>query len=148
MRVLVTGSRKWRDRERIHAAMLAQWDKAGRDEMALLHGAQRSFDPNTLEEYGADTLAAGVARELHWLIEEYPADWEQYGRAAGPIRNAQMVHAGPDVCLAFPTTGSRGTYDCMQHAYEAGVPVLVFTATSPAGGILWSPNHHQPQHHH
>jgi len=123
MRVLVTGSRKWVDRDAIYSAMIAQWDKAGRGEITLVHGAAK----------GADTLAASVAYELGWTVEPYPADWDRYGRAAGPIRNAEMVATGADVCLAFPLANSRGTIDCMRRAKVAGIPVIVRTPAMTVG---------------
>lgn len=126
MRVLVTGSRYWVDRDAIYSAMIAQWDKAGRGPMTLVHGAAK----------GADTLAASVAHELGWDVEEYPADWDTYGRSAGPIRNAEMVKLGADVCLAFPFTNSRGTIDCMRRAKVAGIPVIVRTPAMTVG-VPW-----------
>ena len=57
--------------------------------------------------------------------ERHPADWKRYGRAAGPIRNQEMVNLGADVCLAFPREGSRGTKNCMEAARKAGIPTLV-----------------------
>jgi hypothetical protein len=58
----------------------------------------------------------GVASEGH------PAEWDRLGRRAGPVRNAHMVSLGADVCLAFPAKGSRGTWDCLQRAVDAGIP--------------------------
>lgn len=128
MRVLVTGSRSWLDRETIRSAMLAQWDKAGRGDVTLVHGAAE----------GADVLAASVALELHWTIEPHPALWRDFGKSAGPIRNAEMVGMGADVCLAFPLFNSRGTIDCMMRAHHAGIPVLVY-APSDIHGTPWEP---------
>jgi hypothetical protein len=123
LRVLVTGSRKWVDREAIYASMIAQWDEAGRGETTLVHGAAK----------GADTLAASIAYELGWTVEPYPADWDQFGRAAGPIRNALMVSKGADVCLAFPFANSRGTIDCMRRCVIARIPVIVKTPAMAVG---------------
>jgi hypothetical protein len=136
VRVLVTGSRNWVDRDAIYSMMIAQWDKAGRGPMTLVTGAQRSYDPTLKVFYGADYLAESVAHELGWEVEQYPADWDTYGRAAGPIRNAQMVEKGADVCLAFPMTGSRGTIDCMRRAKIARIPVIVRTPAM-AVGVPW-----------
>ena len=75
---------------------------------------------------GADTLAGDWAI-INWTeFEEYPADWQTHGRAAGPIRNQQMLDEGkPDLVLAFPTERSRGTWDMVRRATKAGVPVRV-----------------------
>lgn len=72
---------------------------------------------------GVDEIAAQVAADWGWLIHEFPANWERYGKAAGHVRNAAMVHHpfGVDICLGFPMPGSRGTWDCLQQAADAGV---------------------------
>lgn len=61
-------------------------------------------------------------------VEKYPADWEKYGKVAGPIRNQQMLDEGkPDVVYAFTDdlSNSRGTADMCRRANKAGVPVYV-----------------------
>lgn len=71
---------------------------------------------------GADTIAADFAT-VNWLSEEeYPADWEQHGKAAGFIRNKQMLEEGkPDLVIAFP--GGKGTANMVELAKKAGIPV-------------------------
>lgn len=56
----------------------------------------------------------------------YPADWKTYGKAAGPIRNAQMLEEGkPDLVVAF--LGGSGTKDMVDKATKAGVKVIKVT---------------------
>lgn len=79
---------------------------------------------------GADTEAARVGQQLLNLpTEVHRADWSKYDRAAGPIRNKEMVNCGADLCLAFPDhpkgQGSRGTWNCIDLAHQAGIPVYV-----------------------
>lgn len=69
-------------------------------------------------------------RKLPYIIhEQYPADWEKYGRAAGPRRNADMLRRGePDLVLAFldkNRIASRGTNDMITKCEVAGVPVYM-----------------------
>lgn len=73
---------------------------------------------------GADQHAIDWA-VVHWCqFEEYKADWDKYGKKAGPIRNQQMLDEGkPDLVLAFP--GGRGTADMIARAKKAGVEVKV-----------------------
>jgi hypothetical protein len=53
----------------------------------------------------------------------FPADWEKYGKAAGPIRNQQILVEGkPDLVVAFQ--GGRGTANMVSRAQQAGVPVV------------------------
>jgi hypothetical protein len=73
---------------------------------------------------GADQLARGWAANRGVKIEPYPADWERFGRSAGPIRNAQMIEEGkPDWVCAFDT-GGEGTADMIEQALAVGLPVL------------------------
>ena len=38
---------------------------------------------------GADIIAGEIALALGWQVEEYPADWETHGKAAGPEREVE-----------------------------------------------------------
>lgn len=59
---------------------------------------------------GADTLAMNWARARCLPLLTLDADWEKYGRKAGPIRNGNLVYMmQPKLCVAFP--GGRGTED-------------------------------------
>lgn len=71
---------------------------------------------------GVDRVARDWAEQTTGVQSEgHPADWHIFGRNAGPQRNALMVSQGADICVAFPAPGSRGTWDCLQKAAEAGV---------------------------
>jgi hypothetical protein len=79
------------------------------------------------EAKGADEMARDVANALHIPVEAYPAEWETYGRAAGPIRNQQMLDNGaPDLVVYFAVNleTSVGTRDMVRRAEKARVPVL------------------------
>lgn len=124
LRILVTGSRNWTDRDAIARALfdaLAAYAREAIREMpVLVHGGAR----------GADTIADQVWRErMLWAEladpEIHRADWERYGRRAGMVRNAEMVNAGATVCLAFPLGDSPGTRGCIRLAEKAGIPVVV-----------------------
>lgn len=131
MRILVTGSRTWDDRDQIVSA-LAEFitDKAGiippvdgLEDVTLVHGAC----PN-----GADEIANQVGilweRAYGLKIERHPANWDAYGRRAGFVRNADMVALGANVCLAFIRDGSRGASMTADLADKAGIPVLRYLA--------------------
>lgn len=71
---------------------------------------------------GADRIAGAWAKRRRVDLNLYPADWRKHGRAAGPIRNQQMLDAGkPHMVIAFP--GGTGTADMVRRARAAGVPV-------------------------
>ena len=60
-----------------------------------------------------------------------PAQWNEHGNAAGPIRNGQMVKVAIALhecgwhvtCEAFPLERSKGTRDCMKQMAAAGFTV-------------------------
>ncbi|SEC67707.1 Uncharacterised protein (plasmid) [Tsukamurella tyrosinosolvens] len=117
MRILITGSRFWSDRAAVETAL--RYVAAGLvpEAVTVVHGA--------CPYGGADTIAGDIAARWGCAVDEHPADWDMFGKAAGPIRNQEMVDLGADVCLAFPETGSRGTWDCVRRAENAGIPVGV-----------------------
>lgn len=59
-------------------------------------------------------------------VDPYPAGVDAGGRILGPARNQRMVDAGADICVAFPAPGSRGTWDCLRKAADAGIPGRVY----------------------
>jgi hypothetical protein len=122
LRILITGSRDWIDRDAIRAALVQAGRTAGVHPQGttVVHGGAR----------GADRIAGEIAREFGCTVEIHPADWDGLGKAAGHRRNAEMVNAGADVCLAFPLGESRGTRGCMQLAEAAGIPVVVHEGAS------------------
>lgn len=83
---------------------------------------------------GADKQAARMAADLHFRVEAYHADWDAYGKAAGPLRNKEMLDAGADAVFAFvdkPLVESRGTANMVKIAREAGIPVVVIETLVP-----------------
>lgn len=72
---------------------------------------------------GTDTLAHRFGKQFAMKQEVYKADWEKYGRRAGPIRNQQMLDEGkPDLVIAFP--GGKGTADMVRRTILAGIKVI------------------------
>lgn len=118
MRILVTGSREWSSVLRMRTIIRGILNEYGNDVM-IVHGDAR----------GADRLAAQIAAYWGAKTEAHPADWKQHGKAAGFIRNQQMVNAGADLALAFFVVGApcRGTRDCQRRAVAAGIPVRTFS---------------------
>lgn len=69
-------------------------------------------------------MAADFARQYGYPLIEIPADWTTYGKAAGPIRNRQMLDLNPDIVIAFHNdiTSSKGTKDTVTEAKRRGIP--------------------------
>ena len=114
MRILVTGSRNHPSQDMV-AHALSRFAIA--PNVTVVHG-----DCPT----GADKYASFWCKTQPDVTEEaHPADWERHGKAAGPIRNQEMVDLGADICIAFPHGVSRGTWDCVRRAEKAGIRVHV-----------------------
>lgn len=73
---------------------------------------------------GCDQLCAEVAKEFKAKTEEYPADWNKYGKAAGPIRNEKMLKSNIDMLLVFQ--GGKGTKNCVKKAEELQIKIKRF----------------------
>ena len=117
MRVIITGSRRWKDRKRIENRLfdLAIEHAGNLDDLVIVHGSAK----------GADRIAHQEAEKAGLRVEPHPADWEQYGKRAGVIRNEEMAELGGDLCIAFWDGRSKGTADMMERAKEHGIPVEV-----------------------
>lgn len=114
MRLLVCGDRNWND----FATILAKI--ASLQPEVVIQGLAK----------GADWMAKCSARQIGIPCIDFPANWNEYGKAAGPIRNKLMLDEGkPTHCLAFHSNIkiSKGTKDMINRCVKANIPVcLVF----------------------
>lgn len=109
MKLLVCGGRKYKDYKTL-CKVLDNLHKE-RPITLLIQG----------EALGADKLAKSwaVSRGIP-TTNEFHAKWKEFGNAAGPIRNREMLDKGkPDAILAFE--GGSGTADMVSAANAAGV---------------------------
>lgn len=112
VRLLITGGRSFNDKDTIRKWIKNVEATIGPIEV-IIHGA----NPR-----GADKLADELADELGIPKLRFPADWDEHGKAAGPIRNQRMIDEGrPTYVLAFPDPKSRGTWDMVKKAHTAGL---------------------------
>jgi len=71
---------------------------------------------------GADHGAKLFADQHTYHMMEFPADWKKHGKAAGPIRNRQMIVEGnPDLIIAFP--GGSGTMNMVKQGRDNNILV-------------------------
>jgi hypothetical protein len=123
--------------QRIAAELLAR--TGGRPVHLLLHGGAR----------GADAAIGRAAQQLGWASLVMPAQWQLHGRAAGPIRNRELLeqaisraeaHSSPGyqasvLVVAFP--GGAGTASLVQQARRMAsrspVPIFVAEVRASAG---------------
>ena len=113
----------------IAAVLLAR--TSGQLVHGLLHGGAR----------GADRTIGRAAFQLGWPVEVLPADWRRHGRAAGPIRNRELLElaisraealssaAAPVSVLVVALPGGAGTASLVREARRlaahAPVPLSV-----------------------
>lgn len=108
MRVLITGGRDFSNSSALHKVL----DQINITEMC--EGGAK----------GADLLAAKYAVVKNIPCKTYLANWSEYGKAAGMIRNKEMLEDfKPDMVVAFP--GGLGTNGMIKLARKAGVLVCI-----------------------
>jgi hypothetical protein len=125
MRVLTTGSRTW---EGIHAENRIQlilnslhaFAEGLGTKLTIIHGDCPSGADAIVDRWAVRREADGVT------VVRYPAKWQLYGKAAGPVRNKIMVkNAQADFCIGFSRGGSLGTAHTLELARQAGIPTFV-----------------------
>jgi len=124
VRVLVCGDRDWTDEAIIHAVLDGYARQCGTRNIVVIEGDARGADRIA----GAWTTARRTTYGHDIDHECYPANWAEHHRAAGPIRNQQMLTEGdPDSVLAFHDNlaESKGTADMVRRARKANLPVYV-----------------------
>lgn len=114
-RVIIAGSRSFDDydllRRRCDEILK---DRRSSSEIVIVSGTAP----------GTDSLGERYAREKGFAVDRRPADWNTYGKAAGPIRNAQMAKVA-DALIAFWDGKSRGTHHMISLARKKGLDVHV-----------------------
>jgi hypothetical protein len=116
MKVLVCGGRKFADKKRLFEVLDNLRPKV------IVQGGCPT---------GADALAKFYAEDHGLDSVTFYARWDLYGKAAGPIRNGEMLaKTQPDLVVAFP--GGKGTQDMVSKARTAKVRVMLID--SPIDG--------------
>jgi len=134
MRVLVTGSRDWPDVEQVRLELdteLLNAVDSGDDVLTVVHGNCPTGADYQAGMWAKERIAQGYPVE----IEHHPADWDQFGKRAGFIRNAEMVDLGANVCLAFIYNGSNGASHTRDLAKKAGIPTQEYIKNGTAMGL-------------
>ena len=77
---------------------------------------------------GADAFASRIAKNRGIALEIFEAEWDKYGKSAGPRRNTAMLNQAPDLVVAFTSDldSSPGTLDTIKKAIHKGIPVQLY----------------------
>lgn len=117
MRVLICGDRNWDNTERVYT-FLDKLIENNNIEL-IIHGGCR----------GADIIGGKWAKNRGIYVKQINAEWNKYGKAAGPIRNKKMLDEKPDIIIAFHNDiqNSKGTKNMVTQAREHAIKVIVVT---------------------
>lgn len=123
MKVLVCGGRSYRNEANVCRVLDAMHNDTPIS--VLIEGGAS----------GADAMAASWAKIRKVNVRTFFARWQEFGKAAGPIRNRRMLDEGkPDVVVAFP--GDGGTENMVKQARHAGVRVVEILDDERDGGAV------------
>ena len=121
IRIIIAGSRGFDDYRKMCQAL----DEAGihllrtLDDIEIVSGHAK----------GADALGEKFAKAFNIPLKVFPADWNRFGKAAGPIRNEKMARyaseADRGILFAFPIGKSRGTRNMIATARRYGIEVYI-----------------------
>jgi hypothetical protein len=78
---------------------------------------------------GADLLGEKYAKEREYKLTKFPADWNKYGKSAGPKRNQQMANYA-DALIAFWDGKSRGTKHMIEMAKQSKLRMIILVIKS------------------
>lgn len=79
IQIICTGGRDYQDRETAYKAL-----NALKESLSCVHVG---------DARGADSIVQEWCIKNYVTLKVYEADWREYGRAAGPIRNSQMINS-------------------------------------------------------
>lgn len=114
-RLVIAGSRSFQNYPALAAAVDQYLQKlAPKKPVVIVSGTAR----------GADRLGEQYARQKGYQLEEYPANWHYFGRAAAIKRNAQMAEIA-NAAIVFWDGQSAGAQNMIESAQAQGIPCEV-----------------------
>jgi hypothetical protein len=114
MKIIIAGTRNFNDKHLLFCQMDWLVTKLTLQYFSVVSGTAE----------GADKLGEEWAEERNVACERFPPDWNKHGKAAGPIRNAQMADVA-DICVVFWDGKSKGTKNMIETALSKGLMVKV-----------------------
>jgi hypothetical protein len=73
---------------------------------------------------GADSLGEKYAKEKGFKLKLFPANWDKFGKLAGPYRNSEMANYA-DALICFWDGKSSGSKDMVDKAKNKNLKVRV-----------------------
>lgn len=115
MNIIIAGNRDFNDYETL---------KKSCDKVIKNLNTQESITIISGGSTGADRLGERYAQEKGYDIKIFYADWDKYGKPAGPIRNQSMIDIA-DILIAFWDKKSKGTRDILDKAFSKRINTYV-----------------------
>lgn len=113
-KIIVAGSRDFNDVELMRSELNSFVKELGTKSIEVVSGGAR----------GADHLGEHYAKHYNQACSVFPADWKQYGKRAGYIRNAEMAKYA-EACIVFWDGKSKGTKHMIDLAKRYGIILKV-----------------------
>ena len=113
-RVLVCGGAKFDDYSLLELSLNKILNEYSNDTIEIVSGHAK----------GADSLGEKYAQKKNLKCTVFNAEWSKYGRAAGPIRNSQMLEYAKQenpLVVAFWDGESHGTKDTINKAKKSNI---------------------------
>lgn len=113
MKIIIAGGRSFNDYELLEREcdrIIGNYD----GEIIIVSGTAK----------GADKLGEHYAFNRGYQVEHHPADWDNYGKAAGYRRNREMAQCS-DALIAFWDSESKGTSHMIDLGDEYKLKVFV-----------------------
>lgn len=74
---------------------------------------------------GIDLFVREYCKQAEVTYTVFVADWDNHGKAAGPIRNAELVKDA-NILIAFWDGKSKGTLSAITEATKNHIPVKIY----------------------
>lgn len=114
-RIVVSGSRDFNDYDKVKEYIeLCISNIKGKYELIFVSGGCR----------GVDMLGERYAEENGFKMERYIANWNKYGKRAGPERNKYMAEIS-DYIICFWDYKSKGTKSMINYAKLFSKPIRI-----------------------
>lgn len=124
--VIVCGGRNYKNKENVYSIL----DTVNEN----IKNNKEFFQNNTELKIingganGADLLSKLWAKDREVQLEVFLADWNAYGKFAGPLRNKLMFESSkPEIIIAF--NGGKGTKNMIELALDDGYALEDLTKT-------------------
>lgn len=114
IKVIIAGSRKWPWPNYLKQAVTYYLSRFSPDKIEVICG----------EAKGPDSWGREWAEERGVKVRSFPADWDEYGKRAGFVRNEEMANHATHL-IAFWDGTSPGTKHMIDTALAHSLPVKV-----------------------